>query len=154
MNQDIEGRIGRQPQNETETLFRMLVEEKKNKDTPVNEILPTGNLSNEEINFIRRLQNMYEQLVQIKKWLGLKKLPYMEELVEEINFFVESSKSLNGFAATLMITQKSQMFQDLSQTLKDEEEGNGGIGIMDKLSELSENADDDLGIRAPDTSSW
>ncbi len=154
MNGDIEGTIGRRPTTDSETLYKMLAQQKQNTDNPVNTILPTGNLKIEEIKYIRRLQEIYNQLKQVQKWLGFNDndIPFMQNLVEEINFFVESSKSLNGFASTLMVTKNTNMFQDLEQKLKDDKQTS--TSIMDKLGELANNADDDLGIQAPDTSTW
>lgn len=143
---DLEGMVA--PQGNTEVLAEMLTGRKTRTDKPVNDIIPTGNLTDEEVKLIRRNQELYSRLEQLKNWLGLKKVPIQERIMEELNFIVESSKSFNGFAGKLLVTKNINQDQNLSQRFEDEEDGNSNI--MEKIAEMSQNADTDMGLQAPD----
>jgi len=136
------------PQNDIEVLQKMLTGRKTRTEKPVNDIIPTGNIAEEELQLIRRNQEIYSRLDQLKQWLGLEEVPFQKQLVNELNFIIESSKSLGGFAAKMLITRNLKQSQNLSQRFEEEEEK--GPTFMEKIAELSQNADSDLGIKSPD----
>jgi len=97
---------GRKPRGEYAVLDQNIRgHDVKNEDSEVNNVVPTGNLSEDEHRLLLRYQDMLEGVRTIEDRLDIE-LPVKERILEKINFLVHSSKSIEGFGIEKIATKE------------------------------------------------
>lgn len=119
----------RRPRGEYEVLSSMVRgQDVKNDSTENNNIISTGNLSDEEFHLLQKYEDMLEGIRMIQKRLGVD-LDAEQRILDKMNFLVHSSKSIGGFGMEKVATKEIR--EENRMTRKDERmEDSGGLRQM------------------------
>ncbi|MFB6181131.1 MAG: hypothetical protein ABEJ93_04595 [Candidatus Nanohalobium sp.] len=139
------------PHTEMQTLKKALFgNESRYEKTPINEVIPSGHLDQEELELMHLYHDLYSELRFLNNKFDLPETGLKNKLLEKIAVMAHFSKAEEGFASEMLITRKSQQFQ----AMKQKEEVDTGPSIreelLDSISERGDNTGSEL--TTPDAS--
>lgn len=122
----------RRPRGEYEVLSSMVRGQDVDQDkTENNNIISTGNLSDDEYYLLQKYADQLEGIRMIQQRLGIE-LEAEQRTIDKMNFLVHSSKSIGGFGMEKVATKEIR--EENRMTRKDVRGENGG-GLRDEVKQ-------------------
>jgi len=113
----------------------------KTQKSPINSVIPSGNLDDDEIETMHHYNDLRSGLSLLKKKLGLESMELQTEkqMLDKMATLSHISKARDGFAPEILVTRKTKQYQSMRQK---QETDQGPSKIDQLLDSASDNAPD------------